>query len=424
MNSRERVTTAINHREPDRIPIDLGGSVVTGIHASALNALRRDLGLENRPVKVFEPMMMLGLVETDVIQLLHTDVVGLNAPGTLLGYQNQDWKPWVLPDGTIVEMGGGFTYSNDREGNIFAYPKGNQKVRPSAKMPAQGFYFDNIIRQENLTGHSFNARIDYDDQYTVFSDEECQSYERVSKKLFDSTELALFGNFFLGGVGDIFHIPGPWVEKPRGIRDLQDWIMAHYDHPTYVKDFFAMQTEITLRNLELYRQAVGDRLSVIAISGTDFGSQNGPFISPDCYREFYKPCHVQFNNWVHKNTGWKVFFHSCGSVVDFLDDFIDAGVDIINPVQFSAHGMDLRSLKNTYGSRLVFWGGGTDPQSTLPFGTPEDVEQEVKKNISILAPGGGFVLSAVHNIQGTTPVKNILTMFQAAQKYGHYPILQ
>ena len=243
MNSRERVQAAIEHRDADRVPVDLGGSVVTSIQAAALDGLRNLLGLESRTVKVFEPMMMLGLVEEDILQAVGGDVVGLNSPATLLGYRNENWKPWKLPDGTPVLMGGNFAFTEDPDGTVFAYPQGNTSAPPSAKMPSDGFYFDNIIRQEPLETHQFDARKDYSDQYALFSDDDCRHYEETSKNLFEGTNYALFGNFFLGGVGDIFHIPGAWIEHPKGIRDLQDWIMAHLDHPDYVKEFFEMQTE-------------------------------------------------------------------------------------------------------------------------------------------------------------------------------------
>ncbi len=413
MNSRERVATALDHQEPDRVPVDLGGAVVTGIHAKALDKLRRALGLEKRPVKVYEPMMMLGMVEQDVVEAVGVDVVGLNAPGTLLGYRNENWKNWTIPDGTHVLMGGGFEYTTDSDGTIYAYPQGDRSVQPSARMPADGLYFDNIIRQEDLSNHDFDARKDYADQYSVFTDEDCAYYEKTSKNLYEETDYAVFGNFFLGGVGDIFHIPGAWLKDPKGIRDLEEWIMAAYLHPEYVKEFFEMQTEITLKNLALYRQAVGDRLAAIAISGTDFGAQNGLLISPDCYREFYKPYHKRFNDWVHENTSWKVFFHTCGAITDLMEDFIEVGIDIINPVQISAKGMQAEQLKEKYGDRIVFWGGGIDPQKTMPFGTPEEVAEETKQNVAALSKGGGFVCAAVHNIQGPTPVENILAFFRS-----------
>jgi hypothetical protein len=413
MTSRERVLASLNHLEPDRVPVDFGGTTVTGIHASALNRLRNALGLKKRTVKVYEPMQMLGVVEEDAAYALGSDVVGLYSPSTLLGYKNEQWKQWRLPDGTEVLIGGGFTTSVAEDGTIYAYPKGNRMAQPSARMPANGYYFDNIVRQQDLRNHEFDARRDYGDQYSLFSEEDCRHFEKTSEFLYSETDCALFGNFFLGGVGDIFHIPGAWLEHPKGIRDLQQWILAHFDHPEYVKEFFTMQREIQLQNLELYREAIGDRIVAIAISGTDFGAQNGPLISLDMYREFYKPYHKTFNGWVHEHTNWKTFIHTCGSVIDFIEDFIEAGFDILNPVQVSAARMDPEILKIKYGKRLSFWGGGVDPQHTLPFGTPDEVQEETKHNVAVLAKGGGYVCGTVHNIQAPTPVKNIIAFFEA-----------
>ena len=413
MTSRERVLTALAHKVPDRVPVDLGGCSATGIQATALHRLRKTLGLESHPVKVWEPMMMLGIVEEDVRRAVGSDVIGINSPTTLFGYKTENWKPWRLPDGTEVLMGGGFTCRKDADGYIYAYPKGNTSIPPSARMPADGFYFDSIIRQEDLSRHRFDARVDYADHLAVFNEEDCRYYEQVSKKLYEETDCALFGNFWQGGVGDIFLIPGPWLEKPKGIRDLQEWYIAFLDHPEYIKEFFQMQTEICLKNLELYRQAVGDRIVTIAVSGTDFGGQRGPIISVDCYREFFKPHHKRINDWVHEHTGWKVFFHTCGSSEAFFEDFIEVGVDIINPVQFAAAEMNLVALKKKYGNRLVFWGGGVDPQKTLPFGSPQQVREETKNNVKIMADGGGYVCATVHNIQGNTPAENIIAFYRA-----------
>jgi len=413
MNSRERVRAALNHLETDRVPFDFGGTTVTGIHASVLARLRDALGLKKRTVRVYEPMQMLGAVDEDVAYAVRSDVVGLYSPWTLLGFKNENWKQWQLPDGTEVLVGGGFTTSVAEDGTIYAYPNGNRGAQPSARMPANGYYFDNIVRQEDISGHVFDAHRDYGDQYSLFSEEECRYYEKTSEFLYSETDFALFGNFFLGGVGDIFHIPGPWLENPKGIRDLQEWMLAHFDHPEYVREFFDMQREIQLQNLELYREALGDRIVAIAISGTDFGAQNSPLISLDMYREFYKPYHKTFNDWVHGHTNWKTFIHTCGSVNDFIEDFIEAGFDILNPVQMSAAHMEPETLKARYGKRLSFWGGGVDPQRTLPFGAPDEVREETRHNVAVLAEGGGYVCGTVHNIQALTPVENITAFFDA-----------
>lgn len=416
MTARERVRAAIRHQATDKIPIDLGGCVTTGIHASALAKLRDALELQRLPVKIVEPMMMLGEVDEELRRAVRGDTVGLNGPSSLLGYRNEGWKPWRLPDGTDVLMGGGFRFTTDADGTIFAYPNGNTSARPSARMPKDGFYFDNVIRQEDLMGHNFDARKDYADQYPLFSDEDCRYYEKESKRLYEGTECSVFGNFFLGGVGDIFHVPAAWLEHPKGIRDLEEWMIATHTHPDYVKDFFDMQLEVELKNLGSYRQAVGNRIDVIAVSGTDFGSQDGLLISREAYREFYKPYHTAFNEWVHKNTTWKTFYHTCGSVVEIMEDLIESGVDIINPVQVSARGMDPTQLKARYGKRIVFWGGSVNPQKTLPFGTPEEVAAEARRNVAVFAQGGGYVFAGIHNIQANTPASNIVAMFEAANE--------
>ncbi|MFB6214916.1 MAG: uroporphyrinogen decarboxylase family protein, partial [Candidatus Bipolaricaulia bacterium] len=209
---------------------------------------------------------------------------------------------------------------------------------------------------------------------------------------------------------------GPMLEDPDGIRDEETWMKAHHTHPDYIKEIFDMQTEIALENLKLYRQAVGERIEAIGVSATDFGGQKDLLYSPEIYREFYKPFHKKVNNWIHDNTNWKTFFHTDGNVVKLLDDFVEVGVDILNPVQFTAEDMDLSFLKNEYGEELVFWGGGADPQKTLPFGSPKQVREETRENVNILSEGGGFVCSSVHNIQGPTPVENIQAFFNSIRE--------
>ena len=193
--------------------------------------------------------------------------------------------------------------------------------------------------------------------------------------------------------------------------------MAPILYPEYIRTIFELQTEVALKNLELYRQAVGGRIEAIFVSGTDFGAQNGPFIPPDMYRDMYKPFHNQINQWIHENTSWKTFIHSCGSIVAFLDDFIDAGFDILNPVQTSASGMDPALLKEKYGKDIVFWGGGIDTQRILPFSTPDEVRKQVRERMEILGRGGGFIFNTIHNIQPKIPIENLTALFEAVNDY-------
>lgn len=179
-----------------------------------------------------------------------------------------------------------------------------------------------------------------------------------------------------------------------------------------------MQTEVGLKNAELFYQACGNKIQAMQISGTDFGTQRGPYMSVELYREFYKPFHKKINDWIHQHTHWKTFFHCCGSAVAFLQDFHEAGVDILNPVQISAAGMDPQWLKSEWGDKFVFWGGGSDTQKTLSFGTPEEVYNETSRLLSIFAPGGGYVFNPIHNIQGNTPTDNMIAMFRALADYN------
>lgn len=393
MTSRERVKKTLNHEMPDKVSLDLGSTPTTGIAASTLSKLRKALGFADRPVKVHEPYQILGRVEEDVLDALEIDVVGIELRTTFFGYPNDQWKSWRTGDGTDVLVGEGFTTTVDEHGDTLLYPAGDITVQPSAKMPKRGFYFDALIRQEPIDENNLDPEEWMEGMFTEFTDEDLKHLERQANHLYNNTEKAIIGNFGQGGLGDIAMVPGPWVKEPKGIRDPEEWYIAHLLHPEYIKGIFELQTEIALKNLELYRQAVGDKIEAIFVTGTDFGAQDGPFISPDIYREMYKPFHKKINQWVHENTDWKTFFHSCGSVVAFLDDFIDAGVDILNPVQTSAAGMDPTFLKEKYGKDLVFWGGGIDTQRVLPFCNPDEVREQVKERIEIFGKDGGFVFN-------------------------------
>ena len=411
MTSRERLKAAIEHRPVDKIPLDLGSTPVTGISALSLSKLRKALGLEERPVKVHEPYQILGWMDEDVLEALEVDVVGIWLPGTLLGFRNTGrWKPWRYYDGTELLISEEAYFTEDDAGNLYSHPEGPGS-RASAKLPKDGFYFDALIYQEPV------VHLDPEDfveqTYPLLSEDDLRAVESQAKDLYEDTDYGLIGNFGGAGLGDIAIVPGPFLDRPRGIRDPEGWYMALVLHRDYIREIFELQTERAIRNLELYRQAVGDRIQVIFLSGTDFGGQEGLLVSPDLFRELWKPFYRRINDWVHRNTSWKTFYHSCGSVVELLDDFVDMGVDILNPVQISARGMDPKFLKERYGDKLTFWGGGVDTQRTLPFGSPEDVEREVRENTEIFGRGSGFVFNTVHNVQANVPVENLLAMFRA-----------
>ncbi len=418
MNSRERVIAALEHRQPDCVPLDLGASAVTGMHASAVYALRQALRLDppGTPVRVTEPYQMLGEIGPDLVDALGVDVLPLNSPRTLFGFRNEGWKPWTLFDGTPVLIPEGFNTDPEPNGDILMYPEGDRSVPPSGRMPAGGFYFDSLIRQPPID----EARLDPADNLEEFgpiTGADLAYFAGEAERLSRQTGRAILANFGGTAFGDIALVPAPWLKHPRGIRDVAEWYMSTVSRRAYVMEVFQRQCEIGLANLERIHAVVGDKVQAVFVTGTDFGTQTGPFISPKSYRQLFKPFHQEVTGWIHRHTHWKAFIHSCGSVVNLIPDFIEAGFDILNPVQTSAAGMDPRELKARFGDRLVFWGGGIDTQQTLPFGTPEQVREQVRERMEVFGQGGGFVFNAIHNIQARTPVENLLALYQAVSDF-------
>jgi len=417
MNSRERVRRAIEHQQPDRTPVDFGGSAVTGISASIVSGLRRALGLdpEGTRVKVIEPYQVLGEIGPDLREALGIDTVPLTSRATMFGFLNDDWKPWELFDGTPVLVPGKFNTAPNEKGEILQYPDGDRSAPPSGRMPKGGFYFDAIIRQPPIDDDPLNVE-DNLEEFVPVSDEDLEHWRREAEYLRTNTDFAVVGSFGGTSFGDIAWVPAVNLKNPRGIRDVEEWYVSLAIRQDYIRELFERQCEIALANLTRVREAVLDNVDVVMVSGTDFGTQRGPFLSLDMYRELFKPYHKKVNDWIHANTSWKTFIHSCGGVEPLIDEFIEAGFDILNPVQASAEGMDTAAIKSKYGDRITFWGGGVNTQVTLPFGTPDQVRNEVRERIETFSRGGGFVFNAIHNVQAGTPVENVIAMFEALRE--------
>lgn len=413
----------LNHQEPDRVPLDLSASPVTGMHVSSVYKLRQTLALDppGTPVRVIEPYQMLGEIQPDLMDVLGVDVVGLSGRNSMFGFPLDDWKPWTYFDGIPVLVPGGFNTEPEPNDDLLMYPGGDKTATPSGRMPAGGYYFDAIVRQPEI----IEEKLDPADNLAEFqpvSETDLDHYELEATRLFTETDKAILGNFGGTGFGDIALVPGIQLRDPRGIRNLEEWYMSTVTRRRYVWQVFEGQCEVALVNLERIHQRVGNRISVLFVSGTDFGTQTGPFISPKVYRDLYQPFHKIINTWVHQHTGWKTFIHSCGSVVQLYPDFIAAGFDIVNPVQTSAAGMDPVKLKRKFGEQVTFWGGGVDTQQVLPFGTPEEVRQQVRERLRIFGTGGGFVFNPIHNVQAEVPVENLLALYQAVKEFRAYPL--
>ena len=416
MTSRERVRAALEHRQPDRVPVDFGSTMVTGISVSVVSGVRKALGLDDSSgrVKVSEPYQMLGEIDPDLRERLHIDCAGLFGTQNMFGFRNTDWKPWTTFDGTDVLVPGQFNTEPDERGDILMYAGGDTSFPPSAKMPKGGFYFDTIERQKPVDEDALDPA-DNLEEFGRLTDSDLAHLERESLLLNETTDSAVVFSMPGTAFGDIAFVPGPGLKDPKGIRGVEEWYVSTVARSEYVREVFDRQCEIGLENLALVKEAVGDRIDVVFATGTDFGTQRGPFISPDAYRDLYQPFHNKINGWIHEHTDWKVFIHSCGGIRPLIGDIIDAGFDVLNPVQCSAEGMSPQALKDDFGDKLVFWGGGVDTQQTLPFGTPDEVYAEVSERIRIFNKDGGFVFNSIHNVQAGTPVENFRAMLRAVE---------
>ncbi len=416
MQARKRVLEALNHRQPDRVPLDFGATMCSGMHVSCVAALRDFYGLEKRPVKVHEPFQMLGLIDEDLKAAIGVDVEGVSGRNTLFGFPCADWKPWRLDSGLEVLVPGRFNTTTDEKGNTYLYPEGDTGVPPSGKMPSGGYYFDAIIRQADIDEDNLNPD-DNLEEFQLISPDDLDHF-RTAVRQAAQTGRAVLASFGGMGLGDVALVPGPFLKQPKGIRDVAEWYVSTAIRQDYVHRVFDRQTDIALDNLRILNAAVGKDVDVTFVCGTDFGTQTSTFCSPETFQALYAPYYKKINAWIHAHTSWKTFKHCCGAIEPFLQLFIEAGFDVINPVQCSAAGMDPGHLKQTYGDQLTFWGGGVDTQQVLPFGTPSQVREQVLERCAIFARDGGFVFTAIHNIQAGTPVANIAAMIEAVHDFN------
>jgi hypothetical protein len=414
MNSREKLNNALNHKE-GHVPVDFGSNAVTGMHVKVVAGLRKHYGLEDRPVKVCDPYQMLGSIEFDLIEALEIDTIPVNPPETIFGFPLGNWKEWKAPWGQELLVPRDFNVTEDENGT-YIYPEGDTSVPASGHMPEKSYFFDTIIRQEKIDENNLNPE-DNMEEFGALPEEFIEHYKKESEQA-SRTGLGIVASTPGTGFGDIALVPAPFLKHPKGIRDITEWYISTSTRQDYVQAVFSRQLECAIENLEMINNATGDNIDVVFLCGTDFGTQQGAFCSVETFRKLWKPYYSRLNDWIHKNTTWKTFKHSCGSVIDFVDEFIDCGFDILNPVQCSAARMDPRQLKDNFGDRIVFWGGGVDTQNTLPFGTPEEVRQEVLERCNIFSKNGGFVFNAIHNVQANTPIENVVAMIEGVREFN------
>jgi hypothetical protein len=415
MTGREKLEAALAHRDTAP-PFDLGTTAVTGMHASVVEGLRRHYGLEQHPVKIHEPYQMLGFVEEDLKHAMGIEVDGIYPAATMFGFPAENWKEWRTPWGQEVLVPGEFTVAYDDAGACYIYPQGDTAVPPSGKMPEGSYFFDALIRQPELTEEELDPA-DNLQEFAPLSAEDLDYFEREAASLAGG-DRGVIANFGGTGVGDIALVPALNLKQPKGIRDIEEWYISTLTRQDYLHEVFDRQTDIAVENLRRVYERVGDVPQAVFICGTDLGTQDSTFCSAETFDELYKPYYKKMNDWIHANTSWKTFKHTDGAVFDFIPHFIDAGFDILNPIQISATGMQPRRLKEAFGDRIVFWGAGVDSQYTLPFGTPQEVREEVLRHCETLAPGGGFVFNTIHNIQAGTPPANVVAMVEALHEFN------
>jgi len=415
MTSKERILAAIEHREPDRIPIDFGASFITGIHCSVVEDLRRHYEIAPRPVKICEPYQMLGFVEDDLQKSMGIDTTPIFPNRTIFGFVNENWKPWRTPWGQDVLVSEHFEVDETPDGT-YIYPQGERSAPPSGHMPTTGYFFDSIVRQAEIDEDNLKVEENLEEFGAMQPAEE--NYWREQAEIFRGSDRAVVTHLNGTALGDIALVPAPFLKAPKGVRDIAQWYMTVATDPDFIGEIFDRQVEIALGNLAKLHGIAGDVIDVVVVCGTDFGTQESTFCSRAAYDEIWLPRYRKINDWIHTNTTWKTFKHSCGAIESFLPNIIDSGFDIINPVQCSARGMEAGVLKARYGERITFWGGGVNTQKTFPFGTPDEVRAEVLERCRTFAPGGGFVFNAIHNIQALTPTANVVAMVDAVRSFN------
>lgn len=415
MTSKEKVKKSLRHIDPGCIPLDLGGTGVTGIHVLAVEGLRHYYGLDKKPVRVSEPYQMLGEVDDELASCLGVDVKGIFGRNNMFGIpHDEDWKEFRTFWGQTVLVPEKFNTSFDADGSLLIYPEGDASTSPCGKMPVAGYFFDAVIRQDPVDDSKLNVQ-DNLEEFSPLSERDLDHW----KKMFNSvknSEKAIIASFGGTAIGDIALVPGLNLKHPKGIRDIAEWYISTVMRTDYLHAIFEKQTDIALSNLDLLHRNGGDAVDVVFICGTDFGTQISTFCSGETFEELYAPYYRKINGWIHNNTSWKTFKHSCGAVEPFISRFINCGFDILNPVQISAAGMDPQYLKDKYGKDIVFWGGGVDTQKVLAFGSADEVRDQVLRNCDIFGKGGGFVFNTVHNIQANVPVENIVAMIDTIKK--------
>jgi uroporphyrinogen-III decarboxylase len=408
MNSRERVLKSVNFEKPDRVPIDLGSMRASGINAVVYDKLKKRMGIKT-PTRIHDSMQILAELEMEVIEKLHVDILPLEPMTAKWSRQDaRDGIPITLFCGLDVYFQPGTKIREQEDGNWILK---STEDKDMALMPKDGYYFDFILPTRG------SVRIDPDSFYPndTVPDEDLKMFAEHGRFLYENTDKALLGwGASISMIGLSALLSDNFTKGA-----LDEWLYMLMAEKDTVHEMMNRYVDAVIKRLELYHQAIGEYCFAWGVGSDDAGTQTSEFLSPDLFKEMIKPHYKRLCDWVHTNTNWKTFLHSCGSIHNLIPEWIDAGIDILNPVQISAANMEPERLMNKFGGKIVFWGGGCDTQKVLPLGTPQEIREHVRRNIEVFSSGsGGYVFTQVHNIQQNVPVENVEAMYQAAYEFG------
>ncbi|MDF2613134.1 MAG: methylcobalamin:coenzyme methyltransferase [Clostridia bacterium] len=411
MNSRELVMASINHKEINKVPVDLGATPSSGISAIAYNHFTNYLGMQHAKTKIYDVVQQLAQPEDEFIKKFGIDVMDI---GRAFNDKEEDWYPITMSNGGAAYYPKWFRPVKGSDGSYAAYDQEGEMI---AKMPVGATFFDETV---------FPYLDAYPDNYKDLP-------KAMNKVLWQNLAHSPWDhagdpNFWQTLREKAIHLRNTTdkalmivcgcnlFEWGTFLRRMDNFLMDIYAEPEEVERLVDALLEKHLESLKNVCDAVGDVVDILRF-GDDLGMDSGPFMSPDKYKQIFKPRHKILCDYVHKNSQMKTFLHSCGSIYQLMPDLIDAGYDIINPVQTNVTDMDAAKLKKEFGKDITFWGGGVNTRHILNRGTTKEVKDDVRRNIEILLPGGGFIFNPIHNIMPDVPPQNIEAMFEAVNEY-------
>ena len=407
--SRERVAAALDHSEPDRVPIDVGGSRVSGISAIAYKNLLKELG-HSEEIKLYDIKQQLAMVSLEIAEILGSDIVQLTRLSPTTGmsiFKIDRWTGGRLTDGSPCLVPEGYEPVLQEDGSVEIMHKG----KLIARRPSGSLYFDVITAPlgDAETPEDIDAYIWPD----PWSERETEFIKAEIERLYHGTDKALFGALPLYDCS--------FLELGQTMFGFETLLMNFILKPDLMHHWLDRVLQHHLATLERFLPLAGPYISAIQMND-DLGAQDSLLISPEVFRTFLKPRMAAWISYVRQRSEAKIFLHCDGAISEILDDLVEVGVQILNPVQTGARGMEPEKLKRRYGDRLSFWGGGVETQTTLPFGSVDEVRKEVEERVHLFGPGGGYVFATIHNIQSDISPEKIRAVFDTARKTGVYPL--